>query len=937
MTARGHAQILACAGAGKTRELTRRIVERLAAGEAPDSLLAFTFTEKAAAELKLRVERQAKGTIPPTSRGLFVGTIHSWALNSLQRLGGKYELYDAMSEEREWALLLRVARRLGLVDLYSATFGGDGARIAAAVAAETFQRSLDVVYNERIPRTELVRRAPDFAAAMARYEDLLDGMQLLSFGMMINRCADELTEGGRLRAKLGGRLRHVFVDEYQDLNRAQEALLQALAEMGATVQIVGDDDQAIYQWRGGEVELFTGFAGRFSPVETSRLEYNWRSRPGIVRAAGRFAKDIAGRLEKTIQPHRDDDQPAIEAAAADSPDAEAQWVAGRIKELIDGGMKPGDVAVLFRSVRTAAGPLIEQLRRRAVETRVIGRLPLFDRPEMAFVARVFVLWGGGRWYPDADREEELVTAQSLTQDLESLGWSAHEAGEAVDRIVRQGAALAEGGVGDLIGVFNALLRDLHWPGDDDAAPRREQSLGQLSRLLTEFEHAQRRALPAAFLRPQPPSAQEEGAEDQLIVSASRGEAPEPSAVALGMQPGALLFMRLKSFLQEYAGRAAEELPDQPTVTADAVTIMTVHQSKGLEFPVAFLPSLVARRFPSSRCGEAREWYVPPDLFKKARYEGQLEDEARLFYVAMTRARDLLVLSTFTHYERRKAPPSPFLQSVLTASRSDIVNRVAAPALSERPLSREERFETDFGELATYNECGYKYRLRYHCGFQPPIARPLGFGKFVHHVLAELARRAAAGESVTKDVAEKLVAERFYLPFAGRSERDQLFEGARRRVVTYVVQFGEELERTVDVERAFEVPLAEAKVRGRVDLLLRADGADKPEVVLVDFKTSGDRPSSEAHENQLRLYAEALRALGQRPVRLLVHDLDQRDRSVARTEVKEDTASTAAFRRRLGGWIEGIKAGAFDPCEGRLACPACDFRRFCRWAPLTARR
>jgi DNA helicase-2/ATP-dependent DNA helicase PcrA len=754
--------------------------------------------------------------------------------------------------------------------------------------------------------------------------------------MMINRCADELSEGGRLRAKLGGRLRHVFVDEYQDLNRAQEALLKALVEMGATVQIVGDDDQAIYQWRGGEVELFTGFAGRFSPVETSRLEYNWRSRPGIVRAAGRFAKDIAGRLEKTIQPHRDDDQPAIEAATADSPDAEAQWVAGRIRELIERGTKPGDVAVLFRSVRTAAGPLIEELRGRGVETRVIGRLPLFDRPEMAFVARVFVLWGGGRWYPDADREEEVVTPQSLTRDLESLGWSSDGAKGAIDGIVRQGDKLAKEGVADLIGVFNSLLSDLHWPGDDVAAPRREQSLGQLSRLLTEFEHAQRRALPAAFLRAEQPSAREEGSEDRAVIAASRGEAPEPSAVALGLQPGAILFMRLKSFLQEYAGRAAEELPDQPTLAADAVTIMTVHQSKGLEFPVVFLPSLVAKRFPSSRCGEAREWYVPTVLFKKARYEGQVEDEARLFYVAMTRARDLLVLSTFTRYQRRKATPSPFLQSVLSASRSDIVNRVVDPKLSAQTASREEPFETDFGELATYSECAYKYRLRFRCGFQPPIARPLGFGKFVHHILAELARRASAGESVSKEIAEKLVAERFYLPFAGRSERDKLFEGARRRVVTYVAQFGEELERTVDVEKAFEVPLAEAKVRGRVDLLLRADGANKPEVVLVDFKTSGDRPSSEAHGNQLRLYAEALRALGQRPVRLFVHDLDQRDRSAARTEVKEDTPSTDAFRRRLGGWIERIKAGAFDPCEGRLACPACDFRSFCRWAPADVR-
>jgi DNA helicase-2/ATP-dependent DNA helicase PcrA len=199
-------------------------------GVQPREIVAFTFTEKAAAELKDRIEQRAAeadgrfALLPPASAGLFVGTIHSFCLSFLQQSGGLYELLDPMAEEREWALLHRFGRRLGLVDLMEQSWPGEPVSIRRAV--DIFARSLAVVRNERIEPHILRDRAPAFGAAIQRYETLMREMQLISFDQMIEMANQELAAEGKIRAMLQGRLREVFVDEYQDLNRAQEQLLR---------------------------------------------------------------------------------------------------------------------------------------------------------------------------------------------------------------------------------------------------------------------------------------------------------------------------------------------------------------------------------------------------------------------------------------------------------------------------------------------------------------------------------------------------------------------------------------------------------------------------------------------------------------------------------------------------------------------------------------
>jgi DNA helicase-2/ATP-dependent DNA helicase PcrA len=650
----------------------------------------------------------------------------------LQQCGGVYELFDPLPEEREWAVLHRFGRRLGLVELMSQTWPNEFVSVRRGV--EHFARSLAVVRNERLCRDTLKSCVPAFAHAVERYEDLLSGMQLLSFDGMVEAACNELAPGGKLRHMLEGRISEVFVDEYQDLNRAQEELLGHLVEMGARLTVVGDDDQAIYQWRGGDVSIFLDFNSRFDGARRKILGDNHRSVEPIVTISAKFLSTIKRRHDKPIAAKRADAQPAIELLPAETPENEADLIVQRIRSLLADGHKPGDIAVLYRSVRGSAKPLIDALRRNDIPAAAVGRLSLLDRPEIALVARIFVLWGGGTWYPEEDRE--VVAPDLLARDMADLtGNDLTETTRIVTELEHMGRQFAAKGVPDLMTAYMKILDMVGIPISGLERSRQEHGLGQLSELLTNFEHAQRRATPPKWYQ-------------QIVAS------------------------------------AAEESPDSPALQKDAINIMTIHKSKGLEFPIIFVPSLVERRFPSARMGQEQRWYVPEDLFDKARYQGREDDERRLFYVALTRARDLLVLSWFGRYASGTSTDySPFIRDLVHVAPRDYLTRAGQcrPPISAKPPISRPTVETNFGELYTFHECPYKYYLRHVCGFQPPLDPALNFGKLLHHAVAELARRAVTGQSVTPSDVDEIVPPNCYLPFAGRRVRERLYKSAKRRL------------------------------------------------------------------------------------------------------------------------------------------------------------
>lgn len=238
---------------------------------------------------------------------------------------------------------------------------------------------------------------------------------------------------------------------------------------------------------------------------------------------------------------------------------------------------------------------------------------------------------------------------------------------------------------------------------------------------------------------------------------------------------------------------------------------------------------------------------------------------------------------------------------------------------------EELLDLDFSTLHACTACGCQYWLRHGCGFQPPIAPELGFGKLLHHAIAELARRAANGRPPQPEHVAEILDDSFYLPFAGPVPAARLREAAAQRILSYLRGHGAELARTIQPEASFEVPLGQVRLHGRIDLMLRSPDGAPNEVESIDFKTSVNRPPQHVHENQLRIYAAAAERIGCRPRRIAIHDLE---RDGKRIDIADNAMACERFAGELTGWVASIRNGDSAPASQAAVCHSCDFRSFC---------
>src|ERR1700730_13189197 len=294
---------------------------------------------------------------------MYVGTIHGYCYRILTEHKIEVGNHDVLDEHQHQAFVHRHRKAL---DLENLIMSRTGKKVPGFDTAALFISAVDAVGNELITDTQLA--GTPFGKAYSEYRALLDKYRFLTFGLIIAEAVRYLEAEPAFRASVRRNLRHLVVDEYQDVNPAQERLIELLTdtprhgEGPVNLCVVGDDDQAIYQWRGSDVGNILGFEQqqrqRGRAVSGARLTDNRRSRPAIVRAANAFAASIPARLEKEMLPTREDANPAIVPWAAETEFEEAAVVAGHIAQLHVAGRPYSDFAVLLRSVKTSAPPLI---------------------------------------------------------------------------------------------------------------------------------------------------------------------------------------------------------------------------------------------------------------------------------------------------------------------------------------------------------------------------------------------------------------------------------------------------------------------------------------------------------------------------------------------------------------------------------------------------
>ena len=454
---------------------------------------------------------------------------------------------------------------------------------------------------------------------------------------------------------------------------------------------------------------------------------------------------------------------------------------------------------------------------------------------------------------------------------------------------------------NLVGDYHKLLSLCgvdKWDMNAPAVAVRAGDLARCTSLLTDFESIRRRA------RPDP---------------AHHGEQLG------GLDRGRFFYFHLATFVQNWAHGAYEGYDGGDKFESNAVEVTTVHTAKGLEWPIVFLASLSANRFPSSKTGKSGKWFIPPELFNRERYEGTDNDERRLFYVAITRAKNWLSLSTHDAVKKKSVPVSPFLFEAANGWPSK-KKEIRLPSLSDGTAPADEVLSLTFSELAAFADCGYSYRLRTDLGFEAPLAQELGYGKAVHHVLRAVADYARKKKAIpTKDQLEILFDEDFYLPAATKPAHLLMKSSARKLVGKFVDIHGVGLLNVYAVERPFELHLSNATVSGRADVIIRKDGGDEEKYEIDDYKVSeGD--NLEVYDRQLRTYTSAGRREGLHIIEANVFDLKK---DAQKRAVDISPSKIVENETEVVGLVERLKSRDFVASPGPR-CRDCDVRQICKY-------
>ena len=640
----GHLLVLAGAGSGKTRVLVHRIAWLLATHDAtPFGILAVTFTNKAASEMRTRIE----AILGRPAGGMWVGTFHGLAHRLLRahwRDAALPEGFQILDSDDQLRCIRRVLRDLDVDEQrwpVKQVQGFINARKDEGLRAAHLE-DRDDAWMERLLR---IYKA---------YEEACERAGVVDFAELLLRCHELFRDREDVLAHYRERFRHILVDEFQDTNTIQYAWLRLLAGGAGHLCCVGDDDQSVYGWRGARIENILRFPRDFPDVATVRLEQNYRSSGNILAAANALIANNQGRMGKNLWTEDDDGEPIAVYAAFNDID-EARFVVARIRQWFETGGRRDEVAVLYR-VSAQSRVLEEALLAQGVAYRVYGGLRFYERAEIKN-ALAYCRLAANR---DDDAAFERVvnlpprgvgarTLDTLRGEARRRSGSLWTAALAVTAEGRVGVRAA----GALRG-FVESIEELAGGISGIALHEQVEAAIECSGLV---EYYRREKIDRAQTRVE--NLEELVTAARQFVSGDGDEPREP----------------LTAFLSHAALEAGEE---QAGEWEDCVNLMTLHSAKGLEFPAVFLCGMEEGLFPHARSSED---------------PGKLEEERRLCYVGMTRAKHRLCMS---YAESRRLHgsdvypmPSRFLRELPPERTEEVRLRgtVARPGVRMRSGSR----------------------------------------------------------------------------------------------------------------------------------------------------------------------------------------------------------------------------------------------------------
>jgi DNA helicase-2/ATP-dependent DNA helicase PcrA len=947
--------VIAGAGTGKTRVITERIRHLLESDSSlsGENILGLTFTNKAAGEMKARVVRAAG----ERGKKVTLATFHAFCESLLKEAAPERLMIDKVDH---WILLRRNLERLKLnryrrladpgqflndfVEFFSRcqdelVTSEDYQRYADGLAAQlaTDRAALDEdTFKER---AEEVALQQEIAGAYRASEDLLRKKKRVSFGSLITGAVELLETNPELRAALQKKYRYILVDEFQDTNIAQLRLLELLAGDRKNIVAVGDNDQAIYRFRGASFGSFKLFLERFAgwregqdstAFRISLLE-NYRSTPNILRVATQVIgmNTASADFPKKVLNANKEDGEKIRLVELESEQDEARWLVSELERLRASGSKWRDFAILYRQ-HAHRDDLVEELFRHKIPF-VISNLSILDHPLVKDVLAYLRLI--------ASPFDNLSCARVLAApawglepvDLVRLAERARKGKKALYDMLQapQTQLPFDPSPGALAQLVEFLFEQRKWL-------RRRTARQILAALLEWLEVAQRA------------SAQNRKYVSRLSEFAKAWEHKSDT-------------QSLAEFVEylDYYSQAGGVISLEEDFPGDAVQLMTVHGAKGLEFPQVFLLRINNKKFPTTE--RSRVFEFPAALMKEGEPAEQfhIQEERRLFYVALTRAENRLTLTTLTE-KRGKIPV--FIEDLLmdpATKRRDIRQlkpKLPAPrdlAKKESPFAGElELFPVSpdppkiFSRIADwalefhppapepltlspsavsgYRSCPQQYLFSRSWGLKEGPKAVLSFGSVMHTTIKRFIEHLRKGIKLPfEEVARIFLTEWTSAGFEDEYQEKGYQQDGLEQLRTFHAALLEAAPRVLELEKSFELPMENnVTIIGRMD---QVNSLGRKDVEIIDYKTGKPKKDVDAKKDlQLSLYALAAKEIFEwNPVRLVFHYLQDNQIQVTTRDAKQlDEAQKIVLEAAAD-----IRAGQFPPKPGFL-CRSCAYKPIC---------
>jgi DNA helicase II / ATP-dependent DNA helicase PcrA len=952
MHAEGPLMIVAGAGTGKTTVITKRIAWLIEQDLAkPEEILALTFTEKAASEMEERVD----ALLPMGYLDLWVSTFHAFCERLLSShaleigLPHDYTLYTQV----DISLLLRRRFQEFALDYYKPR--GNPMRFTRALLTHFSRLKDEVISTDDYLRhaskmesrvsgesgvpgeSDIVEhaRVTELANAYAMYQNILLAEHALDFGDLISFTIELLRTRPNIRKQYQNQFKYILVDEFQDTNHAQYELVKLLVGDAQNITVVGDDDQSIYKFRGASLSNIFRFREDYPKATSIVLTKNYRSRQEILDAAYRLIQNNnPDRLEVKENLNKElaactTEKGVVEHISCTNIDDEVQNVVERMVALQNDGSAWGDMALLVRA-NASAKPFLDLMDTVGIPYRYLAMTGLYTKPIILDALAWMHLLNQVHDSPSMYRILSHPHLGISHDGIAMLGLEAKKGTVSLYHVMR---ARVSGEKSENLGDDPGIL-----PGDDN---ERIESI--LEGIETLQSHAKRLPVSELFV-------------EIIKTSGILGDIRmlEEAAQAEYYDHLNQFFERLKRFENGNAdktlhhflfelvheresgelGALKVDADDGP----DVVSVMTVHGSKGLEFRHVFLVSLIEQRFPSVR--RADPIPIPDELLRDdpSSKEQHMQEERRLFYVALTRAKEGAYLYSSESYGGvRKRKPSRFIAEAIAEGTSGIKSDKSGKGMitgeSEKMTSDLKPYElpktVSFTQIAAFSTCPMQYKFA-HILKVPVFGRhSMSFGKSMHSVLElylgkvqEVEKVEEVKEAELLDLYDQCWIDEWY---PDQITKDEYYEKGKESLIEYRKQLITDPPTIAFLEKGFTLKIGDITVRGRIDRMDQVDGG----IEIVDYKTGKPKEKlSWQDKRQLVLYQLACEQCFDPPLivkKLTYHYLDDNSTVSFEASVKDKVRLTAEFLDT----VEAIKKSDFSATPG-FHCSYCDFKGICEF-------